>query len=341
MKINFYVSASLISITLMIFSSGCNKLFQTMDGGGDTVITIKAKQGDALAEVGKVTLTVEEMQQDFLERQGHFRGAPNLNTEKARNDYIENQVIQEAMFQEAVKLGYFDKSDVKRNIKKIVVQSLMRDKLEEAQKQFVPTEEQMQEHYNKHINLYKRDEAVKVAFISIPFGKDITATKKAASAIQADALVSVKNANSRQFGRLAMKHTDKLSGLGNMGIETNETGYLEQSDFDKKFGKGSFDSIKSMENIGQISSLMTTDKAFVIMMKTGYRKQLNETVADAKEKIAKRLSYENRSEIYNQYVEGLRQKYNIKVYRDKIAELSKDASDKNLAQATEAEDHQR
>jgi hypothetical protein len=312
-------------VMFLFVAFGCKK-----GGSQDTVIVIKHHKGQPLAQIGKSTLTIEEMRNDFLDRQGQFRGAPNLNTEKARSDYVETQVMQEAMFLDAVEQNYFDRPDVKRDIKKIVVQKLMRDKLDKAQAEFVPTNEQIEEHYKKNPNFYNRDEAVKVAYISIPFGSDKVKTKELAMVIQKDAVETVKNAQDKAFSRLALKHASKAMETSKAPVETNETDYLDKLAFENKFGKNSFDSIKNIQTIGQISPLVTTDNAFVIMMKTGYRKALNESLEDARPKIVKRLSYESRGEFYKRYMDELRKKYNVKVFTEHFAELSKGATD-NLA----------
>lgn len=313
----------ILSTLIMVLFIGCKP-----GSSGDSVIVFKQQKGDPIAEVGKTILTVEDMRADFLERQGTFRGAPNLNTEKARNDYIENQVLQEAMFQEALKLGYADRKDIMRNVKKIFVQTLVRDKLDTAQAQFEPTEAQMLEHFNKNANLYNRGEAIKVAYISIPFGSDQAKSKEIASAIHKDAMASVKNGNTREFARLAMRYATKISSTVKLSIETNETEYLEKEAFESKFGKVSFDSLKSQGDIGQVYPLVESDKAFIVMLKTGFRKALNESFAEAKSKIVKRMAYDNRNEFYKKFTEDLRKEYGIKIYKDKIAELSKGAQDK-------------
>ncbi len=123
MKRVLVAAGSLLAIALI--NGGCTKKVNE----GDTVIIIKQGQGTPLAEVGKTKLMLEDLREDFLSRQGSFRGSPNLNDDKARADYIDNQVLQEAMFKKAVELGYFEHAEVKREIKKLVVQRLVRDKL--------------------------------------------------------------------------------------------------------------------------------------------------------------------------------------------------------------------
>lgn len=308
-----------LTIATALVISGCTK----NSGQNDTTIVFKHQKGQPLAQVGKVTLTVEEMKTDFLDRQGQFKGAPNLNTDKARNDYIENQVVQEAMFQEAVLAGYFDHPDVRRDVKKIVVQRLMRDKLENAQNTYEPSEQEIKDHYEKNPNFYNREEAVKVAYIKVPFGDNKAKSKEVAHQLHKEALAKVKNANTKAFGRLAIDFAPKISGVNNLSIETNETDYLDKNGFDGKFGANSFESIKGMEATGQIAPIVTTDNAYVVMMKTGYRKSLNETLEEAKPKIVKRLAYENRGEVYKKYLDELRKKYDIKVFKENLAELSK------------------
>ncbi len=319
-----------VLLALATLLSGCNKSVKD----GDIVIVLKQSDGETLAQVGKTKLTIEELRDLFLTQQGSFRGSPNLNTDKARNDFIEAQVLQKAMFIKAVELGYFDRPEVKRDIEKAVVQRLVRDKLEQAQKDFVPTDEQMREHYEKNKNFYNRPEAVKVAFISIPFGTNKAKSKELADLIYKDAVSNVKNSNTREFSRIAMKNAPKVAGLSNTSIETNETDYLDKEEFEKKFGANSFDGVKNQGNLGDIRPLHTTDSAYVIMMKTGARKELNETVEEAKPKIAKRLAYESRNEFYKNFTKALQDEYKITINKERLADLSKD--DKPAVAKTDA-----
>ena len=243
--------------------------------------------------------------------------------DKARNDYIENQVMQEAMFLDAVEKDVLGKNlDLQMDIKKLIVQRAVQEELKQAQANFVPTEQNIKDHYEKNKNLYNRDDAVKIAFISVPFGDNKPKAKEVASGILKEALETVKNANSRAFSRLAINHAEKVMAIGKVSVETNETEYLDKTGFEEKFGPNSFETIKGLANIGEFAPLFVTDKAFVIMMKTGTRKALHETVEEAKPKIIKRLAYENRGEHYKKHTENLRKKYDIKVYKEQLAELS-------------------
>ncbi len=316
--------------TLLLSALVLSSCTSSKNEGGYTV-TFKSQKGDPLAQVGSTTFTVDELREDFLQRQGNFKGSPNLNTDKTRSEYLENQVTQEAMFQEAVSLGYLDKPNVRRDVKKIVVQEYMRNKLEEAQTKFEPTEQMMKDHYDKNQKLYNRGEALKVGFISVPFGSNQANAKKAATLIHKDALAKVKNGNAATFSRVPMDNQDAISALGISTVETNESDYLEKAEFEKKFGAGSFDSVKSTGEVGQVGSMASVNNYYIVMMKTGYRKALNETYEQAKEKISKRLAYENRGDYYKTLVEELKKKYNIKIYEDRVADLSKDALDTNVA----------
>ncbi len=190
----------------------------------------------------------------------------------------------------------------------------------------------MKNHYDKNQNFYNRSDAVKVAFVSIPFGADKNKTKEVADIMHKDALASVKNANTKEFSRIAMRHTDKLAKLSKISVETNETDYLEKAAFEAKFGTGIFDSMKD-NNPGEIKPLITTADAFVIMMKTGFRKEINEKFEDAKPKIVKRLAYEGRNDFYKKFTDDLRAEFKITVNKPLLAELSKDDKPK-LANVT-------
>src|SRR5580658_2050547 len=269
-------------------------------------ITFKSLEGEPLAQVGNLTFSVEELKEDFQERQGTFRGAANLNTDKARSDYLDTQVTQEAMFQKAVSMGLQNKLSVKRNIKKIIVEAFMREELDKAQTNFVASEEMIKEHYEKNPNLYNREEAIKVGYIAIPFEADQAKAKQAATMIHKKALATIKTGNAHAFAKVPMEMKDELGKMGISTVETNETDYLAQSEFDKKFGVGSFQSIKNSGEVGQVGNMAMVDNNYIITMKTGYRKALNESLEDAKEKITKRLSYEHRGDYYKKLTENLK-----------------------------------
>jgi len=236
------------------------------------------------------------------------------------------------MFLDAIEQNYFDLPEVQRDVEKIVVQRLMRSKLEKAQEAFVPTEEQIKDHYEKNPNLYNREEAIKVAYISIPFGKDKDKAKEVASLIHKEATDIVKNSNNKAFSRLAIKHADKITALGSGSTETNETDYLDKAGFESKFGPGVFASIGGTQAIGQVGPLTMTDKGYLIMLKTGYRKALHETLEEARPKITKRLAYDSRGDFYKKYKEELMKKYDVKIVKELVAELSRDEGGNKLAQ---------
>lgn len=323
------ISFSLISFLVLLNTNCTNGL--NKKNSDDLTIVIKSTPGKPLAEVGETILTLEELSDDFLARQGTFKGAPHLNTEKKRVDYVESEVLQQAMFLEAIELGLLNDPEVKRNVKKIVVQKLMRDQLEKAQSNYVATEEEMQKHYDENQNLYNRNEALKVAYYAIPFGSNKNEAGKLAANLQKDAKENVQNANAKQFARLAMKHAKEAVEKYKVAIETNESPYLEKEDFERKFGPTTFAAINQLPNTGDLSQVLTTDTHYYVLMKTGYRKALNESFADAKPKIQKRLAYENRGKVYENYVASLKNKYNIKIHHSLVADLGKEGL-KNINQ---------
>jgi hypothetical protein len=212
-------------VGFILFTGACTSKLSEKSNKGISVL-IPAQQGEALAQVGNITLTLEGMSADFLDRQGRLKGAPHLNTKKRRTDYVENQVIQEAMFQEAIAQGYFSDPSVLRNVKKIVVQKLMRDKLESGQKAFVPTKSQMQEHYNKNLNLYKRDEAIKTSYLFVPYGANRKKSLERAGKLKTLAKRTVKRANNKSFGDIVKKNGKFLPGATAEERSSGNTGYL-------------------------------------------------------------------------------------------------------------------
>lgn len=71
--------AKLLSLSLMFTAMSCT---QSGKSGADINLVMKNQKGTPLAQVGDTVLNLEELSKDFLDRQGTFRGAPHLNTEK-------------------------------------------------------------------------------------------------------------------------------------------------------------------------------------------------------------------------------------------------------------------
>lgn len=300
----------------MVGLIGCHK----NDNNKTITIELKQQGEEPIAEVGGKILTLDSMAKDFISRQGNFRGAEQFNNEKYKKDYIEDRVLEQAMFLEAIELGYFDKVELQRDIKKLVIQRLMRDKLKEAQESFSPTEEEIKEHYGSNKNLYNRTEAIKMGYISVS-SADKKAAQKIAKEIYEKANSRVKNGNKNEFNKLFSEYSKAYKDNRNIVVEGREIEYMEHDEFDKEFGKGAFSKLKSVDKTGAIGPVLVNKEIFYVPMKTGYRKEVNESIADAKERIVKRLANDYRGEFYKIFTDGLRDKYKIKIYEDLIPRI--------------------
>lgn len=242
-------------------------------------------------------------------------------------------MTQRALFLEGINQGLLDDPIVRRDIEKTVVQKLIRDKLAKVQEEYKATEEEIKKHYEENPNLYNRQEATKVAYFAIPFGEDKNGAQKMANALLKDAKENVKNANIKEFARLAMKQAQEMKGKMKINLETNESSFLEKSDFDAKFGKGSFDIVNKLEKVGDMGPLLSTENSYFVVMKTGFRKALSETLEEARPKIEKRIAFDQRGKTYEKFVAEIRQKYKTTIFQEKIAELGKGVAPLGTAQA--------
>lgn len=311
----------------MLAALGCQK---PKDG---IVINIKPSKGEPLAQVGDVILTVEEVRDDFLGRQGSFKGAAHLNTDKRRTDFVDNVVLQEAIFQESLKGGEVPK-EVINSFKKAAVQYWVREMMNKAQNEFAPSEQEMKDYYDKNSSFFKHEEAIKIAYLGVPVMNDMKKAKEIAQKLQTEASKNIKNMDTREFARLAMKYAQESQGpKGHFSIESNDSGFLEKEAFETKFGKGSYDAVKSMPMLGNVGPMLSTDTNFYVFMKTGERQKLEESFEEAKPKIVKRLAFEKRGKIYEDAMAQLKEKYKVKVYQDKIAEIGKDPNAPETATA--------
>jgi hypothetical protein len=310
-----------VIIGLILVNNGCTR---KKPGTQEITMKMKFEPGEPLAHVGGITLSLEELRKNFLDTQGAFRNAPHLNTEKKRNEYVETQVTQLAIFLEAVKNGVLNDPKIRRDIQKIVVQHAMREKLSQAQDAYVANDEEIKEYYEKNPIHFNRDEALKVAYIAVPFGTDPKGAEKVAHLLLKDANTKIKDANIKEFARLALNFAQTNAAASSGKIETNESEYLEKEAFEAKFGKDNFTKIKALESVGKLGPMLVTENSYYIVMKTGQRKELHESLEDSKARIAKRIAFEKRGEVYEKYLSELRKTYDIKIIKERVAELSND-----------------
>ena len=80
MKFISYKKCLLLSLLVSLNYVGCTKNGQS----GETVIKFTYPKGETLAEVGGTSLSLEGFREDFLARQGTFKGAPHLNTDEKK-----------------------------------------------------------------------------------------------------------------------------------------------------------------------------------------------------------------------------------------------------------------
>ena len=197
--------------------------------------------------------------------------------------------------------------------------------------------EEMKEYYDKNPSYFNHEEAIKIAFLSVPFSKekDKAKAREIAQKLQAEAAKTVKNSDTREFARLALRFAQDKN-YGSYRIEANETALLEKAECDTKFGAGSYDMVKGIESIGNIGPILSAENAFYVFMKTGQRQKLNESVEEAEEKIKRRLGFEKRGQIYENLQAEFRKKYQIKVFEDKLARLVPEPGSAGTANASAA-----
>lgn len=311
-------SYSLILASLLVF--GCNK----SNDGNQLVLKIERLKGTPLVDVGNVTLSLEEIKEDFLSRQGSFRGADMLNTPEKKNEFAEQAAIKEAILQEALASDYVNKTvELRRDIKELIVQRYVRDRLQDEQAKFEATPEEIKKYYDDNKDLFSKKEAVKVTYMKVPYGTDKIKAKKLADDLKKEAVKTVTNANTTAFLKVAMKHMDPAHALkGGTRVEAAHTGFEEKNTLDEKFGNGAFDTALALSEIGHISNTFEGKDGWVVMMKTGYRKAVDETFEDAQEKIKKKLAFDNRGNLYKSFTDQIKKKYPVTIHENALALLS-------------------
>lgn len=331
-----YKGARFLSVALLFMLVGCQKGGQS---GNEIVLRLKHPDGQTLVKVGSLSLSDKYFADDFISRQGTFLGAPHLNSPEKRQEFVKNQAKQEALLLEALESGILEnEAAVTRDVKKTIVTAYLRNKLQKAQEGYTASAEEIKKYYEENPTQFNRGEAVRVSYLLVPYGDNKNKAKELVQKAEKEIKTKVSKGNTKQFSQIAMGLTTSVAGRST--VETADSGLVEKESFETKFGPNLFSKLMEIQEIGAVTPFYEASNGYVIFMKTGGRKAIQESLEEASQKISRKLAFEKRGQIYEQQMADLEKKYGIQIFDDKMASFNKmidDASAKAQAERKPAD----
>jgi len=283
----------IIVILFALFVISCNDSY---DGESDSNILVR---------IGSERITKDDLTNELNKLSFKQRSIYTSTPEKL-NKFLQTHINEKVLYNEAVKRGIEDRKDIQDDIdnykKKLITKTLGKEIFEE----FELTQEEIKEHYDKNQDDYKR---IDISKILIKFDSNENDPKP--SALAKAELVSKRANAGESFEELALEFSDDPISKKKRG----KIGYINKGRFPEKTDIEIF-TLKKEE----ITKPFEVQGGYLIIKAN--KDPDYPPYAQVKNQI--------RSELINEgflnYINSLRNKWEVTVYKDRLKEMSESES---------------
>src|SRR6267378_3109289 len=126
----------------------------------------ESKSGPVVAKVGDEVITAEELKRRLDETSPFLRA--RYNTLDRKKEFLENLIRNELLAQEAVRQGYDKSPAVREQMKRAMIQELIRHQLDAKLSGNDIADEELKKFYEAHIDEFVKPERARVLHIFLP-----------------------------------------------------------------------------------------------------------------------------------------------------------------------------
>jgi peptidyl-prolyl cis-trans isomerase C len=276
----------------------------------------ESKSGPVVAKVGNESITAQDLKRRLDETSPFLRA--RYNTLDRKKEFLENLIRNELLAQEAQRQG-FDKSPaVREQMKRAMIQELIRKQLDEKLTGADIAEADLRKFYDAHLDDFVKPERARVFHIFLP-AKD--AKEKSVARVKAQALLKDIDAREKKgevnaFQTTAMKESkDQLSApLG------GDLRFLSKDEVAKAYNPELANAAFELKNPGDKSQPVETPNGIELIKLQVKTVSLNRGFEDSKESIRGRMARDRRTHEYDEWMKKLRESTTVAINE---AELEK------------------
>lgn len=260
---------------------------------------------EVLATVGEETITRADLEARTAMLPPQIRS--RFETPTGRQQLLDQVVLVSLLSQEARSLGIDKQDEVAKRIKEmtdnIIVQELTR--------QQVPTDisipdEEIAAYYEANKNDFVRAEQINASVIMFAAPPTIGPEEKEKKQnLARETLARLKKG--ADFAEVAREVSEDQRTQRRGGI----TGFFAEGRRTRMYGK-KFEEVAFALKQGEMSDVFETEFGYFIVRLDDRQPRTEQSLAEAKSKIARKLQQTKQKEAYEKYVEGLKEKYPVK-----------------------------
>ena len=269
----------------------------------------EAKSGPVVATVGDETITADELKHRLDETSPFLRA--RYNTLDRKKEFLENLIRNELLAQEAQRQG-FDKSPaVKEQMKRAMIQELIKHQLDEKLTGQDIAEADLKKFYDTHLEDFVKPERARVFHILLPAksAAEKADARKKTVALLKDIDAREKKGEVNAFQATAMKESkDQLSAP--MGGDLR---FLSRDELAKAYSPELAAAAFDLKNPGDKGGPIDTPAGIELVKMQVKTVALNRTFDESKDSIRGRMARERRSQEYDQWMKRLRESTKVAI----------------------------
>jgi peptidyl-prolyl cis-trans isomerase C len=260
-------------------------------------------KGPVVAKVGNEVITAEELKHRLDETSPFLRA--RYNTLDRKKEFLENLIRNELLAQEAQRQGYDKSPAVKEQMKRAMIQELIKHQLDEKLTgQDIP-EADLRKFYDAHLDDFVKPERARVFHILLPAktpAEKAEAHKKATAMLK-DIDAREKKGEVNAFQSTAMKESkDQLSAP--MGGDLR---FLSREELSKAYNPELATAAFELKNPGEKGGPIDTPAGVELVKLQVKTVALNRSFEESKDSIRGRMARERRSREYDDWMKKLRE----------------------------------
>lgn len=263
---------------------------------------------DVIAVIGDTPITLEDFRKEMVRRGGPGR---SFATENEKAALLSDLVRSELIYAAALQSGYDKDTRVIEALKRLMVNSYLKDNLEPRLAGITIGEEEMRAYYDAHLDEFTTPRLIRGAVIKFSVPSKAQEDKKAEIRERAEAALAEAAklpASTRSFGNVAVKYSDDQATRYRGG----DMGLINPENARQKWDGKVLDALIALENPGDLSPVVTAPDGFYILRLMEIEESRTMTFDEVTDTIRYRLSNSRKKDIENGFLEELKKKVEVR-----------------------------
>lgn len=279
---------------------------KTAAPGTDAQAGDKAKP---LAAIGDRTITVGDLENRINQQIPFVR--KRYANEDEKKKFLDATVDFEVLAMEARKQGLDKNPEVLEAAKRVMIHRQRQLVIESRVTLEQITDDEVKDYYDKHIVEFQRPERRRVGIV-------VVADEEKAKQVRAE--VDKAAGDLRAFQEIVKNNSIDEESKNRSGLLP----FFEKED--KNIEKAIVDATFAMTKAGDVAGPIKVAKGWAVLRMSGISPAVDKKLEEVKDQLKRRILTDRQQKEFQKYIEELRAKANIKIYKDKLALIKVDTT---------------